>query len=140
MVAGAVDQGRRLLVGDDPAVGDDDGPRADGIHLLQDVGGDDDHLVGRHGLDQLAHLVLLVRVEAVGGLVQDQHRRVVQDGLGQADAAAKALGQRLDGLLQDAAELQPLDHVGRGAGWKSAPDRPRTRPMKARKSPGVISP
>jgi hypothetical protein len=40
--------------------------------------------------------VLLVRVEAVGGLVHDQHRRVVQDRLREADAALVALRQGLD--------------------------------------------
>ncbi len=42
-------------------------------------------------------------VEAVGGLVEDQHRRVVEDRLRQADAAPETLGQRLDGLLEHAA-------------------------------------
>jgi hypothetical protein len=40
---------------------------------------------------------------AVGGLVEDQHARIVQDRLGETDPAPKALRQRLDDLRQDVA-------------------------------------
>ena len=56
----------------------------------------------RHVADQPAHGMFLVGVEAVGGLVQHQHLGIVQDRLGQADAAAKALGQGFDRLVQHA--------------------------------------
>ena len=39
-------------------------------------------------------------IEAVGGLIEDQHRRIVHDRLRQADAAPEALRQGLDGLLE----------------------------------------
>ena len=58
-------------------------------------------------VDQLAHLVLLVGIEAVGRLVHDQHLRVVQDRLGDGDAPLEALRQRLDPLLQHRVELRP---------------------------------
>ena len=48
--------------------------------------------------DQLARLADLRRVEAGGRLVEDQHRRVVQQRVGQADALAVALRQRADQL------------------------------------------
>ncbi|MCY1437419.1 hypothetical protein D9M71_535790 [compost metagenome] len=54
--------------------------------------------------------MLLVRVEAVGGLVEDQHFRIMDDRLGQADAALEALGQGVDGLLADALQLQLRHH------------------------------
>ena len=44
-------------------------------------------------LDQLAGLDDLLGVEARRRLVQDQHVRVVEDGLGEADALAVALGE-----------------------------------------------
>ena len=50
-------------------------------------------------------------IEAVGGLIEDQHRRIVHDRLRQAHAAAEALGQGVDGLLEHGAELQVLDDV-----------------------------
>ena len=59
--------------------------------------------------DQRAHLVLLVGIEAVGRLVEDQHVGIVQQRLGEADAALEALGQRLDRLVEHAAELGALD-------------------------------
>src|SRR3546814_5576032 len=41
-------------------------------------------------------------------LVENQHLRIVQDRLGQADATLEALGQRLDGLPQHVLQL----HLG----------------------------
>ena len=94
VIARAVDQRLRRFVGDDAPGGDDDRAVTDRIHFFENVRGDHDDLVRRHVADQFPHLVLLVRIQAVGGLVQDQHRRVVQDGLGQSDAALETLGQR----------------------------------------------
>ena len=48
-------------------------------------------MVAREALDQVAGLHDLLRVEAGGRLVEDQHVRVVEDRLGQADALAVAL-------------------------------------------------
>ena len=62
-------------------------------------------------LISVAHLVLLVRIEAVGRLVEDQHLRVVQERLRQTDAALEALRQRLDDLLEHARERQARDDV-----------------------------
>ena len=87
-----------VLVGHDLAARDDDDPVADGLRLLEDVGGEDDGLFGGHVLDEVAHLVLLVGVEAVGRLVEDQHRRIVEQRLGEADALLVALGKGLDRL------------------------------------------
>src|ERR1017187_11026340 len=66
------------LVGRDPAPGDDDDPGADRLDLLEYVGRKDDGLFGGHLLDELPDLVLLVRVDPVGRLVQDEGRRVVE--------------------------------------------------------------
>ena len=57
--------------------------------------------------DQLAHLVLLVGIEAVGRLVHDQHLRIVQDRLREADAALEAFGEGLDGLVEHGPEAGP---------------------------------
>ena len=55
--------------------------------------------------------MLLVRIQAVGGFVEDQHGRIVHDRLGQADAALESLRQRFDGLLEHGVQMQALDHV-----------------------------
>ncbi len=99
-------------VGDDAALVDDDGAGADGFDFFQDVGGDDDRLVGGHLADELADVVLLVRIEAVGRLVHDQNLGVVQDGLGNADAALEAFRERFDALIENTAEAGLLDRGG----------------------------
>ena len=105
----ALQRGRRV-VGHDLAAGDDDRAGADGVDLFEDVGGDDDRLVRRHALDQRPHLMLLVRVEAVGRLVEHQDRRIMQQRLRQADAALEALGQGFDRLQAHA--FQPCELQG----------------------------
>ena len=96
MIARACFQGVRGLVGDDAAVRDDDGAGAHLVHLLEDVGGDDDQFLPAQLVDQPPDLVLLVRVEAVGGFVQDEHLWIVDERLGEPDAAPETLGERFD--------------------------------------------
>ena len=99
--------------------GDDDRARADRVDLFEDVRRDHDDLVARHRVDQRAHFVLLVRIEAVGRLVEDQHRGIVQDRLREADAALEALRQRVDRLFEHALQMQPRDRRRRGARWRA---------------------
>ena len=99
------------LVDHDAAGGDDDRPCADRLDLFQDVGRDDDRLVAGHVVQQAAHLMLLVRIESVGRFVEDQHLRVEQDRLGQADPAAKALRQGLDRPVEDTLQPEALDRL-----------------------------
>jgi hypothetical protein len=96
-------------VGDDAAAVDHDGTGADGLDFLEDMGRNDNGLVLGHLGDQAAHMVLLVRIEAVGRLVHDQHRGVVEDRLGETDAALESLRQRLDALGRDTLEAGPGD-------------------------------
>ena len=49
--------------------------------------------------------MLLVRVEAVGRLVEHEHRWVVQQGLGETDPLLVALRQGLDRLPADRFEM-----------------------------------
>jgi len=59
--------------------------------------------------DQPADFVFLVGVESVGGLIQDQHLRIVDQRLRQTDAAAKALRQCFDHLVDDGRKTQAID-------------------------------
>ena len=71
----------------------------------------EDHGLGRGQLaDERAHLVLLVRIEAVGGLVEHQYRRVVQERLGEADALLEALGEGFNRLPEDGLQVAKPDH------------------------------
>ena len=88
-------------IDENPSVVDDDGPRTNGLHFLEDVGGDYDALFGGHFVDEVADVVLLVGVEAVSGFIEDEDGGVVDEGLGKADAAFVALGERVDGLVID---------------------------------------
>ena len=96
----------RRVVGEDAAVRDDDGAVADGVDLFEDVCGDDDDLVLRHRVDERADFVLLIRIQAVGGFVENQHRWIVQQRLRQSDAALESFGERFDHLLQHASEMR----------------------------------
>ena len=54
--------------------------------------------------------MLLVRIEAIGGFIQDQHLRIVNERLGQTDAPPETLRQRFDHLVDDGSERKPVDH------------------------------
>jgi hypothetical protein len=59
----------------------------------------------------LAHLFLLERVESAGRLVDDQKRRIVQEGLRQRDALLIALGQVADQAPRNRFEPERLERV-----------------------------
>ena len=98
-------------VRDDSPFGDDQGTAADRLHFLEDMGRDDDGLVPGHPPDERSDLELLVGVQPVGRLVEDEHVRIVQQGLSEADTALEPLGERLDRLVQDGSDAGPLDDV-----------------------------
>ena len=100
-------------VGQHPAAGDDDRPGADRLDLFEQMGRDDDCLFRPHRRDDPAHLVFLVGVEPVGRLVEDHYRRVVDQRLRHADAAAIALRQRFDPLVVDIAQMHELGDLRR---------------------------
>ncbi len=99
----------RRFIGNDSSIRDDDGARAYLVHLFQYVGGNDDQLVLAQFVDEAAHFVLLVGIQSVGGFVQDQDLRIVNQCLRQADAPAKALGQCFDDLVDDRRQPQSFD-------------------------------
>ena len=109
MIPGTRLQSGGCFVGDDAAVRDDDGARADLVHLFQNVRRDDDQLVFAELIDQTPNLVLLIRIESVGGFVENQHLRIVNQRLRQADAAPETLRQGLDDLVDHRAQAQPVD-------------------------------
>ena len=76
----------RRAVGDDLAAVDDDRPRTDGVHLFQNVRRENDRLLLAHPPDQVADLVLLIRIQTIGRLVQHQDVRIMNDGLGETGA------------------------------------------------------
>ena len=66
--------------------------------LAEDVGGDEDGVLLSEAGDEFADGADLVRVEAVSGLVEDEEGRLVDEGVGDADPLAVALGEGFDHL------------------------------------------
>ena len=64
-----------------------------------------------HAADQSAHLMLLIRVQTVGRLVQHQDFRVVNDGLRETGAVAEAFGKGVHALVQDRLQKAHFHHA-----------------------------
>src|SRR5256885_12189583 len=111
----------RCAVGDDATAVDDDRSGASRLDLLEDVRGEDDRLVLAHLAYQGAHLVLLVRIEPVGGLVKDQHLRIVDQRLCEAGAVAEALRERIDRLPENVLQMAQLDDAAYRVALSLAP-------------------
>ena len=75
----------------DPAAADDHHPVGDGLDLGQQVRGQQHRApaVGE-AAQQSAHPAHALRIEAVGGLVEDQHLRVAEQRVGEPEALAHA--------------------------------------------------
>ena len=85
-------------------------------------------------LDELARLDDLLRVEAGRRLVEDQHVRVVEDRLREADALAVALRELADQLVPHVADAALLDRVRRPAALRSFAGTPLILAQKSRYS------
>ena len=90
-----VADGAEVALGGEAALGDDEDPRAEALDLVEDVARHDDGAVGPgaeppHEVDEVQPLA---RVEAVERLVEHEDLRVVDEGGGDLDPLAVALGQ-----------------------------------------------
>ena len=80
--------------------------------LGEDVAGDEDRLAHRAQLfEQRLHFEPGPRVEAAGGLVEDQHGRVVDERFGQAEPLLHAARQAVDEVVALVREVEQLQHV-----------------------------
>ena len=100
-----------LLVGDDAAMVDDDGAGAHILDFLHDVGGEEDDLLLASLADEGADKLQLVGVETRGGLVEDEHLRVVDECLCEAHTLAVALGELTYLLVSLGSETCELNHL-----------------------------
>jgi hypothetical protein len=98
-------------VGNDPALAHDDRARAGLFHLGQVVSGKEDRPVLADLLDVLQNLGFFVGIEVTGRLVEDQDRRVVDQGLAQTDALPIAVGQGPDVLAERLRQTADFDHL-----------------------------
>src|SRR6202030_498619 len=90
---------------------DDDDVAARRLDLAENVGGEQDRVLFAEFADQAARRVDLRRVEAGGRFVEDEHRWIGEQGVGQPDALAIALGQGPDDLPADIGEPAAVEDV-----------------------------
>src|SRR3982074_2481868 len=70
--------------GDQAAAIDDGEPRAHSLRDLQDMGGEEHRLaLLAEVLEDVLHLAGALRIEADGGLIEEEHLRVVEQGRGE---------------------------------------------------------
>ena len=109
------DQGGGGAFLDDAAVADDRHGRAQVRHVLDDVGRQDHHHVLADLGQQVEEAVALLRVQARGGLIDDDQARIADQGLGDAEPLAHAAREAGDGLLAHGPQIdlveQALDDV-----------------------------
>ena len=102
----------------------DDDALGDRLHLRKQVGRQHDGVGPAEVAQGGQRFLLLAGVEAVGRLVEDQQRRVGDQGVGQADALAEALGQRAEQGPANALQPAALDAVAEALGRAAAVPRP----------------
>ena len=99
-------------LGEDLAAIDDRDAGAQLLELGQDVAADDDGLAHRTELaEELAKLDPRARIETGRRLVEEQHLRVVDEGVGEAQPLLHAARQVLDVGVAPIAEIDQLEEV-----------------------------
>src|ERR1700733_4662068 len=108
----ALDQLTRRALGGEPAVVHHDQPVAQLLGLVHVVGGQDQRDAALFEPEQpVPHHVPGLRVQAGGGLVQDQDVRVVDQRPGDGQPPLHAAGQRLDLVLRPVLQLDELQQL-----------------------------
>ena len=78
----------------------------------EDVAGDEDRFAHVAQLfEERFHFEASAGVEAAGGFVEDQHRRVVDERFGQAEPLLHAAGEAVDEVVALVGEVEQLEHV-----------------------------
>ena len=85
MAIGQTDELLRRSGKQDLTVIDDHDPTAYGLHILNDMGGEQNKPVLSHVGKKVAELDALLRIQPHGGLVEDQKLRISQQRLGDAN-------------------------------------------------------
>ena len=96
-------------VGDDAARGDDNCASTGGLDLVQVVRGQEDGALLANLLQVFEKLRFLVRIEIARGLVEDEDRRVVNEGLREPDSLPVAVREVADLFSQYLGQAADLD-------------------------------
>ena len=109
---GVLDEVVHRGVGEDAALADDQQVIGDQLHLAHQVRGQQHRasLLGQFG-DQGTDPLDAVEVEAVDGLVEDQHSRVGQQRRGDAQALAHPQRERAGGLVGHLGQADRCEHL-----------------------------
>ncbi len=79
------------------------------LDVVHDGHGRELRLVGRQPLERADHGLAAGQIEAGGGLVEQQERRLVHERAGHQDAAALALRERAEALLLASRAAEALE-------------------------------
>jgi hypothetical protein len=102
----------RRFVRHQPALRNDHCTCADRVHFFEDVSGDDDDLVLAQIVDQSPDFVFLIRIQAVGRFIENQHLRVMEQRLSESHTSPKSFRQGLDDLVGHRSQRQTFGHRG----------------------------
>ena len=98
--------------GDEPAVDEDCHPVADEFDILKNMGGEEDGLALLfEAEDDVAEFFAADGIEAAHGFVEDEHGRIVEEGLGESGALEHAAGVLAEAAMLDLGELDRLQHL-----------------------------
>ena len=81
------------------------------FHLGKNMGAENDGVVAGQPLDQVAGFINLLGIEAGGGLIEDQHIRVVNNGLRQPHSLAIAFGEFAQQLVFHIRHKAAVAHI-----------------------------
>ncbi len=106
---------RNAAFGQEPSTEEQEDPVRELGDFSQDVAGDEDAdpALG-HAAQEVHELEPGLRVEAVEGLVEDEDLGLVQEGLGQPDALAHALGHGREGQVRPGVHAREDEAPGHG--------------------------
>ncbi len=95
----------------DAAAGHDDHTVAEHGHVLRLMGGQQHRAARARVGDQLPEPHALLRIQADGGFVEQQHARVADERGGEGDPLAHTAGEPLDALAPHIGEIYGLEHA-----------------------------
>ena len=78
-------------------------------HVADDVRGEDDDHVVADGAEEVVEADALLRIEAGGGLVDDDEAGLAEERLRDAEALLHSAGEAAEGLLADVEEVRLLE-------------------------------
>ena len=102
---------RRGFIDQNFPLGNDNDAVTEGFHLLKNMGRKDDRFILGHPRHDLAHFVLLVRIQSVRRLIEDKDGRIMDHRLGKPDPLLIPLRKRFNRLVADTLQKAEGEHL-----------------------------